>query len=113
MSTKCKECGSYAINPNLYERDGTDLDLCDVHFWMKRAKVAESRLREAHTELEAVTDMRAALAEARAFILAQNKVPRTALQHITSGPHHDYDDSQITTLLARIDAALGEGERNE
>lgn len=50
MSTKCKECGSYAINPNLYERDGTDLDLCDVHFWMKRAKVAESRLREAEQQ---------------------------------------------------------------
>ena len=34
---KCKQCGSYAINPHLYERDNTDLDLCDVHYWMKRA----------------------------------------------------------------------------
>lgn len=33
----CKQCGSHAINPSLYGRDGTDLDLCDVHYWQKRA----------------------------------------------------------------------------
>ena len=34
---KCK-CGSYAINPNHHGRDGTDLDLCDVCYWRKRAE---------------------------------------------------------------------------
>ena len=33
----CK-CGSYAINPNHHGRDGTDLDLCDVCYWRKRAE---------------------------------------------------------------------------
>ena len=32
----CK-CGSYAINPGQHGRDDTDLDLCDVCFWRKRA----------------------------------------------------------------------------
>lgn len=34
---KCVECGSYAINHQLHGRDGSDLDLCDVCYWRKRA----------------------------------------------------------------------------
>lgn len=34
----CKNCGSYAINPDHHGRDGTDLDLCDVCYWRKRAE---------------------------------------------------------------------------
>ena len=30
-------CGSHAINPHLHGRDDTDLDLCDVCYWRKRA----------------------------------------------------------------------------
>ena len=45
MKNKCTICGSYAINPHLYDRDNTDLDLCDVHYWMKRAKAVRSNLR--------------------------------------------------------------------
>lgn len=38
MSGKCKSCGSYAINPHRYDREpGIDVDLCDVHYWQKRA----------------------------------------------------------------------------
>jgi hypothetical protein len=33
---QCK-CGSYAINPDSHGRDATDLDLCDVCYWRKRA----------------------------------------------------------------------------
>ncbi len=33
---QCK-CGSYAINQALHGRDTTDLDLCDVCYWRKRA----------------------------------------------------------------------------
>ena len=34
----CKECGSFAINEHLFGRElGVDTDLCDVHYWMKRA----------------------------------------------------------------------------
>ena len=36
-------CGSYAINPHLYGRDDTDLDLCDVCYWMKRARELEAQ----------------------------------------------------------------------
>ena len=38
MTNKCKRCGSYAINPRHHGRDDTDLDLCDVCFWRKRAE---------------------------------------------------------------------------
>jgi hypothetical protein len=34
---QCK-CGSQAINPHMHGRDGTDLDLCDVCYWRKRAE---------------------------------------------------------------------------
>lgn len=43
----CIKCGSFAINENSYDRvRGVDSDLCDVHYWMKRA----TRI----TELEAL-----------------------------------------------------------
>ena len=35
---KCKECGSYAINPGRRGRDDSDLDLCDVCYWRVRAE---------------------------------------------------------------------------
>jgi len=36
---KCKSCGSQAINPGKHGRDLTsDLDLCDVCAWRKRAE---------------------------------------------------------------------------
>lgn len=37
---QCKRCGSMAINPKSHGRDNTDLDLCDVCFWRKRAESA-------------------------------------------------------------------------
>ena len=30
-------CGSFAINPHQHGRDETDLNLCDVCYWRKRA----------------------------------------------------------------------------
>lgn len=34
----CKQCGSYATNPGRHGRDDcSDLDLCDVCYWRKRA----------------------------------------------------------------------------
>lgn len=39
---KCTKCGSYAINHHLHGRDGSDVDLCDVCFWQKRAPEAAS-----------------------------------------------------------------------
>jgi len=38
---KCKECGSHAINRHLHGRDGSDLDLCDVCYWRKRANAIQ------------------------------------------------------------------------
>ena len=35
-------CGSYAINPSHHGRDPkVDLDLCDVCYWRKRAKLVK------------------------------------------------------------------------
>jgi hypothetical protein len=34
---QCKLCGSWAINHGRHGRDGTDVDLCDVCYWRKRA----------------------------------------------------------------------------
>lgn len=36
---RCKRCFSYAINPHMNGRDKTDLDLCDVCYWRKRAEL--------------------------------------------------------------------------
>lgn len=36
--TECKRCKSFAINPDMHGRDNTDLDLCDVCYWRKRAE---------------------------------------------------------------------------
>ena len=41
----CKNCGSYAINPDHHGRDGTDLDLCDVCYWRKRSEDAQAEIR--------------------------------------------------------------------
>ena len=35
--SSCKKCGSGANNPHLCGRDDTDLDLCDVCYWRKKA----------------------------------------------------------------------------
>ena len=43
---QCKVCGSYAINPQMHGRDKTDLDLCDVCYWRKRADQYDSLVIE-------------------------------------------------------------------
>lgn len=47
---KCK-CGSYAINPHLHGRDGTDLDLCDVCYWRKRVQQLKAGIHSSLNEL--------------------------------------------------------------
>ena len=42
--SKCKICGSYAINSASHGRDGSDGDLCDVDYWRKRAELAAGLL---------------------------------------------------------------------
>lgn len=45
---KCTRCGSYAVNPGRSGRDeSSDLDLCDVCYWRKRAEQAVANEREA------------------------------------------------------------------
>lgn len=45
---KCNRCGSYAVNPGRSGRDeSSDLDLCDVCYWRKRAEQAAEIEREA------------------------------------------------------------------
>lgn len=42
---KCKECGSYAVNPHCHGREeGIDLDLCDVCYWRKRVSDLDREL---------------------------------------------------------------------
>jgi hypothetical protein len=48
----CKRCGSFAINPNLHGRDDTDLDLCDVCYWRKRAEEAAKIIQSLDERLE-------------------------------------------------------------
>ena len=44
---RCKECGSWAINPHLHGRDPrADLDLCDVCYWRKRAESLAEEIKE-------------------------------------------------------------------
>jgi len=52
MNERCKHvkkdgfhrCGSYAFT--LYKEDIDQGDLCDVHYWEKRALEAEAKLKE-------------------------------------------------------------------
>ena len=49
----CERCGSYAVNPGRSGRDmQSDLDLCDVCYWRKRAEQAEEAEREACADAE-------------------------------------------------------------
>ena len=41
--TKCKNCGSYAINHHAHGRDGSDGHLCDVCYWRRRAEQPVAR----------------------------------------------------------------------
>ena len=38
MNYQCTRCRSHAINPHLHGRDFSDLSLCDVCYWRKRAE---------------------------------------------------------------------------
>lgn len=42
----CTRCGSFAINPGRHGRDDSDLDLCDVCFWRRRAERRLTILRD-------------------------------------------------------------------
>lgn len=55
MIKKCKVCGSFAINHHLHGRDGSDDELCDVCFWVKRAK-SHDELVQINQELLAALD---------------------------------------------------------
>jgi len=47
----CKICGSFAVNEHLYGRErGTDTDLCDVHYWMKRAEATQAAQVQANQQ---------------------------------------------------------------
>ena len=47
MSSKCKICGSYAINPHSHGRKPrVDVDLCDVCYWRTRAEVSKVALEK-------------------------------------------------------------------
>lgn len=47
---QCKRCGSMAINPKSHGRDSTDLDLCDVCYWRKRAETLTIYLVQTFTK---------------------------------------------------------------
>lgn len=55
MIKKCKVCGSFAINHHLHGRDGSDDELCDVCFWVKRAK-SHDELGQMNQELLAAME---------------------------------------------------------
>ena len=43
---QCKRCKSHAINPQCHGRDDTDIDLCDVCYWRKRAEISRWKSME-------------------------------------------------------------------
>ena len=47
----CKQCGSYAINPGMHGRDGSDVDLCDVCYWRKRSDELARLVKEHNADL--------------------------------------------------------------
>ena len=64
---QCRNCTSYAINPTHHGRDGkSDLALCDVCYWRKRAAarlltlkvvnhlIEEAKDRDDYPDLEAI-----------------------------------------------------------
>ena len=54
----CTKCGSFAINEGYYDRvRGVDSDLCDVHYWMKRAtRITELEAQLTDLELKLLTE---------------------------------------------------------
>jgi hypothetical protein len=61
---QCTQCGSYAINPRLYDRDGTDNDLCDVCYWKKRAQPSHDVLVTIEALRTAIIDQMVRVQEA-------------------------------------------------
>ena len=57
MIKKCKVCGSFAINHHLHGRDGSDDELCDVCFWVKRAKSHDELVKRLAVMTELVGKM--------------------------------------------------------
>lgn len=53
--TPCTRCGSYAINPHCHGRNDSDLDLCDVCYWRKRAEALTAQPAQA-VDLEQFRD---------------------------------------------------------
>lgn len=47
--SQCKNCCSYAINPGKHGRDATsDLDLCDICYWRKRAEATQMKFSKCY-----------------------------------------------------------------
>lgn len=44
----CARCGSFAINPGRHGRDDSDLDLCDVCYWRRRAPARRRKSARDH-----------------------------------------------------------------
>ena len=44
--SRCRQCGSYAINHHLHGRDGSCPDLCDVCYWRRRAELLRNAVAE-------------------------------------------------------------------
>lgn len=61
--TRCKDCGSYAINHRQHGRDGSDPDLCDVCYWRKRATVLQALVDEVQAARAAALEEAAQIAD--------------------------------------------------
>ena len=44
--SRCRQCGSYAINHHLHGRDGSGHDLCDVCYWRTRTETLRNAVAE-------------------------------------------------------------------
>jgi ribosomal protein L32 len=46
-NSRCKNCGSYAINHHLHGRDGSRNELCDVCYWREKYGELEQEFQDA------------------------------------------------------------------
>lgn len=84
--TPCTRCGSYAINPHCHGRNDSDLDLCDVCYWRKRAEALTAPPAQAVDLLEV------------------NELLRIWQTHFDSGVRPDDDEPEDVALWDRIAA---------
>ena len=97
---RCERCGSHAVNPGRSGRDmQSDLDLCDVCYWRKRAEQAAEIEREACADAE--SDAGRLALELECLLLSISDMPTVSRWWESANEALDLHRSRLDSIRAR------------